>query len=41
MTRHTPSAINHLEQFANHLIASGKSPHTIEAYGRDVRLFSE
>ena len=41
MTNDPRSAIGHLRQFTNHLIASGKSPHTIEAYGRDVKLFSE
>jgi site-specific recombinase XerD len=41
MTCDTASTIGHLEQFTNHLIAAGKSSNTIEAYSRDVRLFSE
>ena len=30
-----------LDRFRDHLVATGKSGHTIEAYGRDVRLFAE
>lgn len=41
MTHDAASAIRHLGQFTDHLIAAGKSPHTIEAYSRDVKLFSE
>ncbi len=29
------------DQFRDHLVATGKSPHTIEAYTRDVRLFAD
>jgi site-specific recombinase XerD len=30
-----------LKRFRDHLVITGKSPHTITAYTRDVRLFSE
>ena len=30
-----------LNRFQAHLVATGKSPHTIKAYGRDLRLFGE
>ena len=30
-----------IDRFHAHLVATGKSPHTIKAYGRDLRLFGE
>ena len=30
----------HLEQFKQHLISNEKSPHTVEKYVRDVRVFA-
>jgi len=41
MTNTTTSRTNFQDQFRDHLVATGKSDHTIEAYTRDVRLFSE
>lgn len=31
----------YLDRFHQRLAATEKSPHTVEAYGRDVRLFAE
>ena len=36
-----PALTDILDRFRHHLVATGKSPHTVKAYGRDVRLFSE
>ena len=36
-----PSLQDTLERFRDHLLVTGKSAHTIAAYTRDVRLFSE
>lgn len=41
MTNDTISGAGFLDRFGDHLMATGKSSHTIEAYTRDVRLFSE
>ena len=41
MSNDTPSGASFLDQFGDHLVATGKSPHTIEAYTRDVRLFAK
>jgi site-specific recombinase XerD len=30
-----------LQRFGQHLLGGGKSPHTLVAYRRDVRLFAE
>ena len=35
-----PALQDHLARFRDHLLAHGKSAHTIAAYTRDVRLFS-
>lgn len=37
----TPLLKRALDHFRDHLVTTGKSPHTVEAYTRDVRLFSE
>jgi len=29
-----------MHRFRSHLVAAGKSPHTIRAYTRDLRLFA-
>ena len=36
-----PALTDILDRFHHHLVATGKSPHTVEAYVRDVRLFAE
>lgn len=41
MTNNAISGTDFLDQFGQHLVATGKSSHTIKAYTRDVRLFSE
>ena len=41
MSNDTTSGTSFLDQFRDHLVATGKSPHTIEAYTRDVRLFTK
>jgi site-specific recombinase XerD len=40
MTKDTTSGSSFLDQFRDHLVATGKSSHTIKAYTRDVRLFA-
>jgi site-specific recombinase XerD len=39
--QYTTSRRDFQEEFREHLVAEGKSPHTVEAYTRDVRLFGE
>jgi site-specific recombinase XerD len=41
MTNDTISGAGFLDRFGDHLVATGKSSHTVKAYTRDVRLFSE
>jgi ribosomal protein L3 len=41
MTEYTTSGRDFQGEFRRHLVAGGKSPHTTEAYARDVGLFGE
>jgi len=41
MSEKTSPAPDFRERFGDHLVSTGKSPNTIEAYTRDLRLFTE
>ena len=41
MIENTSSALGFRDRFRDHLVSAGKSPHTIEAYTRDLKLFAE
>jgi len=41
MAKDMTPRIDHLDRFREHLEITGKSPHTVEAYTGDVRLFSK